>query len=61
VVTPSAVAADAASSGFKLTATLTAGTYTVQFQTPTALAVLGIGDPPANGLESNILSFTTTS
>lgn len=62
VVTPSAVAVDAVNKGIKITATLTAGTYTVQMAPAATLRATPIfmGVAPAGGFESNILSFRTS-
>lgn len=61
-ITPSAHTAEAATKSIKLTATLTAGTYTVQMAPAATLraAPILMGVAPAGGFESNILTFTTS-
>ena len=61
-VTPSLVAAQPTTKSWRVTATLTAGTYTAEGNTPAILAALGVGASPANGIETpTATSFTTTS
>jgi len=60
-VVASAVVKVPASKAWKASATLTAGTYTIELPTPAALAALDIGEAPANGIESDVVTFVTSS
>jgi hypothetical protein len=57
----SGVTKNATPKTWTLAATLAAGTYTVQLGAPLTLYALGVGVPPANGYESDIVSFTVGS
>ena len=60
-VTISGAAKQVATKAWRLEATLTAGTYTVSGSTPVLWAAEGVGAAPANGMETDVVSFTTSS
>jgi hypothetical protein len=60
-VTVTGVSKNTSAKTWTVSATMPAGNYTIQLAEPLTLLALGVGVPPANGYESDVVSFTVGS